>query len=83
MVARRGVLVAMIWPYATEATFADDWLGAPRYWSGFDNATTTRLIAAAGLHLLQAEEEPVEEFGMPITFLWVIAEKPIQACEQS
>jgi hypothetical protein len=34
-------------------------------------------IAAAGLHLLCAEEETIEEFGVPITFLWVIAEKPV------
>jgi hypothetical protein len=45
----------------------------------FDRATTTRLIAAARLHLLRAEEETVEEFGVPITFLWVIAERPVQA----
>ena len=64
-------------------TIADDWLGAPMYWSGFDSATTTRLIAAAGLHLQHAEEENVEEFGVPITFLWVIAERPVQACEQA
>jgi hypothetical protein len=62
---------------------AEDWLGAPMYWSGFDRATSTRLIAAAGLHLLRAEEETVEEFGVPITFLWVIAEKPVQAHEKS
>ena len=78
-----GVLVATLWPDATEATFADDWLGAPMYWSGFDRATTTRLIAAAGLHLLRAEEETVEEFGVPITLLWVIAEKPVQACAKA
>ena len=73
-----GVLVATLWPHATEATFADDGLGAPMYWSGFDSATTMQLVEAAGLHLLRAEEETVEEFGVPITFLWVIAEKSAQ-----
>jgi len=72
-----GVLVATLWPQATEATFADDWLGAPMYWSGLDKATSTRLIAAAGLHLLRAEEETVEEFGELITLFWVIAAKPV------
>jgi SAM-dependent methyltransferase len=72
-----GMLVATLWPHGAEATFADDWLGAPMYWSGFDRATTARLIAEAGLHLLRAEEETCEEFGAPITFLWVIAEKPV------
>ena len=47
------------------------------YWSGFDSATSTRLVEEAGLHLLCAEEETFEEFGVPITFLWVIAEKPV------
>ena len=78
-----GVLVATLWPDATEATFADDWLGAPMYWSGFDRATTTRLIAEAGLHLLCAEEETVEEFGVLVTLLWVIAAKPVQACAKA
>lgn len=78
-----GVLVATLWPRATEATFAEDWLGAPMYWSGFDSATTIRLVEAAGLHLLRAEEETMEEFGTPITFLWVIAAKPVQAREQA
>ena len=49
------------------------------YWSGFDSETSTRLVAAAGLQILRAEEETMEEFGVPITFLWVIAEKPVQA----
>ena len=53
------------------------------YWSGFDSATSTRLIAAAGLHLLRTEEETIEEFGVPITLLWVIAEKPVQACAKA
>ena len=74
-----GLLVATLWPHATEATYADDWLGAPMYWSDFDSETSTRLVAAAGLQILHAEEETMEEFGVPITFLWVIAEKPVQA----
>jgi SAM-dependent methyltransferase len=78
-----GVLVATLWPDGSEATFADDWLGAPMYWSGFDSATAIRLVEAAGVHLLRAEEETIEEFGIPITFLWVIAEKPVQAPAQA
>jgi SAM-dependent methyltransferase len=78
-----GIFVATLWPHGNEATFADDWLGAPMYWSGFDSATSTRLIAEAGLHLLRAEEETIEEFGVPITFQWVIAAKPVPAREQA
>jgi len=74
-----GMFVATLWPHGNEATFAEDWLGAPMYWSGFDSTTSTRLVEEAGLHLLRAEEETMEEFGVPITFLWVIAAKPTQA----
>src|SRR5215813_1619361 len=78
-----GMLVATLWPHGAEATFADDWLGAPMYWSGFDSTTSTHLVEEAGLHLLRAEEETMEEFGVPITFLWVIAAKPVQACAKA
>lgn len=71
-----GLLVATTWPQGGAATYAADWLGGPMYWSGFDRGTMLRLVTAAGLHLVQAEEETVEEFGVPITFLWVIATKP-------
>ena len=72
-----GLLVATLWPRSIEAEFAEDWHGAPMYWSGFDTKTNLQLIAEAGLRLLSADEGTVEEFGEPVTFLWVIAEKPI------
>ena len=72
-----GLLVATLWPRSIEAELAEDWHGAPMYWSGFDTKTNLQLIAEAGLRLLSAEEGTVEEFGEPVTFLWVIAEKPI------
>ncbi len=56
--------------------FAPDWLGVPMYWSFFDSATNQRLIQDAGLHLLSAQEETEEEDGVPITFLWAVAQKP-------
>jgi SAM-dependent methyltransferase len=71
-----GLFVATMGARAVEADFADDWLGAPMYWSSFDAAANRRLVEEAGLHLLRAREETAEEFGRPITFLWVVAEKP-------
>jgi len=71
-----GLFVATLWPQAVEDAFADDWHGAPMYWSGFDTETNTRLVTEAGLRLLSAQEETAEEFGEPITFLWVVAERP-------
>jgi SAM-dependent methyltransferase len=78
-----GLLVATMWAHATEASFAEDWLGAPMYWSGFDSQTNKRLVEEVGLYILSAQEETAEEFGQPITFLWVIAEKPVQSREKA
>ena len=77
-----GLLVATLSSHSTEAAIEKDWLGAPMYWSGFDSETNIRLIEEAGLHVVSAEEETAEEFGKPITFLWVIAEKPVQSREK-
>jgi len=74
-----GLLVATLSAHSTEAAIEKDWLGAPMYWSGFDSRTNIRLIEEAGLHVVSAEEETAEEFGKPITFLWVIAKKPVQS----
>lgn len=78
-----GVLVATLSSQSTEANIETDWLGAPMYWSGFDSETNLRLIEEVGLRVVGAEEETAEEFGKPITFLWVIAEKPAQSREKA
>ena len=70
-----GLFMASMGAGAVEAGLADDWLGAPMYWSSFDAATNRRLVEEAGLSLLSAREETAEEFGRPVTFLWVVAEK--------
>jgi hypothetical protein len=62
--------------HSVEASVAGDWLGAPMYWSSYDAATNRRLVEEAGLQLLSAREETAEEFGQPVTFLWIVAEKP-------
>lgn len=71
-----GLLVATLGASSTEAGFEEDWLGVPMYWSSFDSETNRRLVEEAGLRLLSAREETAEEFGEPVTFLWVIARKP-------
>jgi SAM-dependent methyltransferase len=48
-----------------------DWLGAPMYWSHFDAATNTDLVARAGFVLERSDVLHDEE-----TFLGVIARKP-------
>jgi hypothetical protein len=54
----------------------EDWLGAPTWFSGHDEATNLALLADAGLVVDQATHETDEEFGRPTTFLWVVAHKP-------
>ena len=67
--------------HSSEAGFTEDWLGTPMYWSSFDSETNQRLVEEAGLSILSAQEETAEEFGEPITFLWVIAQKPARERE--
>lgn len=71
-----GFFVAALGAQEVEAFIAPDWLGVPMYWSLFDSATNQRLLQDAGLHILSAQEETEEEDGVPIPFLWVVAQKP-------
>jgi 2-polyprenyl-3-methyl-5-hydroxy-6-metoxy-1,4-benzoquinol methylase len=70
-----GLLVATMGARSMKADL-DELLGAPMYWSGFDSATNRQLVEEAGLHIISAKEETAEEFGKPVTFLWVVAQKP-------
>jgi SAM-dependent methyltransferase len=70
-----GWLVATMGVQDDEAVYAEDWLGAPMYWSSYDATTNRRLVAEAGLCIAQANEETAAEFGQPVTFLWVVAQK--------
>ncbi len=70
-----GVLVATMGARDNPGDIEEDWLGAPMYWSQWDAPTNQRLVTEAGLHVVSANEETAEEFGAPITFLWVVAEK--------
>ena len=70
-----GLLVATMGTHSMKADFDEDFLGAPMYWSSFDSKTNRRLVEEAGLHIISAREETVEEFDEPVTFLWLIAQK--------
>jgi len=72
-----GLLIATMGAGAAPGDIEPDWLGAPMYWSHYDSATNRALVERAGLRILSAREETAEEDGMPVTFLWVIAQKPI------
>ena len=46
------------------------------FWSGYDAETSKQLVQAAGMPLISAEEETTDEFGEPITFLWIVGCRP-------
>ena len=71
-----GLLVATMGARDTPGEVEDNWLGAPMYFSHWDAATNRRLVEKAGLRILRATEETADEDGAPITFLWILAEKP-------
>ena len=45
------------------------------YWSNFDSEANRKLVEDSGLSIISAEEETEDEFGKPVTFLWVVAQK--------
>ena len=71
-----GLLVATMGAQATEAYLNENFLGKPMYWSNFDSETNRRLVRGAGLRIMSAKEETAAEFGKPVTFLWIVAQKP-------
>jgi SAM-dependent methyltransferase len=71
-----GYFVASLGAQSVEECYVPDWLGVPMYWSLFESATNQRLIEEAGLQIKSAREETEEEDGVPVTFLWIVAQKP-------
>lgn len=57
-----------------EDSYADDWLGAPMYWSHWDRTTNEQLVADAGLDIVSSEV--VFETGLDFSHLWVVARRP-------
>jgi SAM-dependent methyltransferase len=55
-----GVLLATLGSRRHEGV-VDDFLGAPMFFSGFDDATNERLVREAGLTILESRLEPMEE----------------------
>jgi SAM-dependent methyltransferase len=74
-----GLLVATMGVHADEGGVDEDWLGAPMYWSSYDRETNLRLVREAGLKVVRACEETIEEHGEQVTFLWIVARKPGEA----
>jgi SAM-dependent methyltransferase len=71
-----GFFVATMGTADVPEDIEPDWLGAPMYWSHFDSQTNQHLVQEAGLRIVRAREETALEDGVPITFLWIVAQKP-------
>jgi SAM-dependent methyltransferase len=72
-----GLLVASLGAGDDPGTVEVDWLGAPMYFSSYDAPTNTRLVTDAGFEILSADEITEDEDGVPVTFLWIVARKPV------
>lgn len=71
-----GLFVATFGIRSFDGEIDDDWLGTTMYWSSYDSGTNKRLVEEAGLQIIRAQEETAEEFDRPLTFLWIVAQKP-------
>jgi SAM-dependent methyltransferase len=74
-----GLFVATMGVRSIKADFAEDYLGTPMYWSGFDSETNRRLVEEAGFRIISAREETAAEFDESVTFLWIIAQRRIMS----
>jgi len=71
-----GLLVASMGAGSAAGEIEPDWLGVPMYFSHFDAATNERLVRDTGFVVRTAMVETTDEDGMPVGFLWVVAEVP-------
>jgi SAM-dependent methyltransferase len=55
-----------------------DWLGVPMFFSSYDAATNRALLRTAGFTLVLDETVEMQEPEGPVSFLWVIGQKPIE-----
>jgi SAM-dependent methyltransferase len=69
-----GVFVASLATRASE-NMAENWLGAPMYWSNWDAAANERLVHEAGLDVIAADIERSTEDGVAVSFQWLIGRK--------
>ena len=77
---RRGLLAASMGTALNPGTFVQHWLGAPTYFSGYDSTTNRLLVERAGLCILSAREETIQERlegrVSSTAVFWVVAQRP-------
>ncbi len=79
---RDGLFLATFGTGAAHETVVDDFLGAPMFFSGFDEETNERLVGQAGLTIVETRvevmHEPESEAGQgdaDVAFHWILARK--------
>ena len=72
-----GTLVATMGSKCNETDFTEDFMGVSMYWSSLGAEANKILVKQAGFELVSADEETEMEFGSPVTFLWIVARKPV------
>ena len=70
-----GLLVVTLGVGADPGT-VDAFFDQPMYWSSYDAEAYLRTVAEAGLEVQSAVHRQVDEFGSPVTFLWMLARAP-------
>ncbi len=73
-----GIAIVTMGSRSIENLIEVDWMGAPMYWSMFDDKTNIGLIEDAGLTILAKEQIEEEALGRTNTFFWIVAQKPFQ-----
>lgn len=71
-----GVLISTMGADAA-VSFAEDWLGAPMYWSHFGAVTNHALVTAAGFDVELAELVSAAENDDSVTHQWIVARRPL------
>lgn len=56
-----------------------EWLGVPMFFSSHDAATNRALLTQAGFELLLDETIEIQEPEGPVSFLWLMGQKPVEA----
>lgn len=70
-----GLLIATMGA-ANEESWADDWLGAPMYWSHHEPDTNLDFARRAGLVVESSELITENEDDVPFTHHWIVATRP-------
>lgn len=73
-----GKLVATMGSSHNERDYTDDFMGVPMVWSSLGSEANKDLVVQAGFELINAVEETEIEFGSDVTWLWIVARKPLR-----